>query len=282
MEILAHPRTLTLRDAVVAAGGVARTSTLIRAGHSRARIDSAVSSGVVVRVARGWIAMPGADAELVAAARHGVVLTCVTEARRLGLWVLAEDRCHVARDPHRGGPVPDRATVHWVRPPVPRLRDALVDSLENVLVIVAYCQPFEAALTVWDSALQQGRITKAEIARLPLGPAARAVLDASREYTDSGIETLFRVRLRWLRLRILHQIWILGHRVDFLIGERLVVQADGGHHVGAQRASDLAHDAALMLQGYHVLRFTYAQIIDDWPAVQDVIMRAVAQGLHLP
>lgn len=164
---------------------------------------------------------------------------------------------------------------------MPRPADALVDGLENILVTVASCQPYEAALTIWESALQQGRITKAELCRLPLGPAARALLEDAREHTDSGIETLFRVRLRWLRVRILHQIWISGHRVDFLIGDRLVAQVDGGHHVGAQRTSDLAHDAELMLQGYHVLRFTYAQIIDDWPAVQAAIMRAVAQRLHL-
>lgn len=261
--------------------GVARTVTLIRAGHSRSRIAGALDAGMLVRVRRGWVALPAADPELVAAARDAVVLTCVTAARRLGLWVLAEDRCHVAADPHRGGPAPEAVTVHWARPVVPRHTDALVDPVENVLVAVASCQPHEAALTVWDSAVRQGLVTKAELARLPLAPAGRAVLAAVEEFTDSGIETLFRVRLRWLRVRILHQIWLAGHRADFLIGERLVVQADGGHHVGAQRAEDLAHDAELMLRGYHVLRFTYAQIVGDWPAVQSAIMRALAQRLHL-
>jgi len=282
MDAITSARRLqALRDAVEAAGGVARTTTLIEAGHSRARIAAALDGRLVLRVRRGWVALPGADAELVAAARHAVVLTCITEARRRGLWVLDVDRPHVAADPHRSGPTLARATVHWARPLVPRPPDALVDPLENVLVTVAACQPLESALTVWDSALRQGFTTKAELGRLALGPAARAVLAAARELADSGLETLFRVRLRWLRVRILHQIWISGHRVDFLIGDRLVVQIDGGHHVGAQRADDLAHDAALMLQGYHVLRFTYGQIVDDWPAVQSTIARAVAQRLHV-
>lgn len=281
MDAVARSRMLALTRAVADHDGVARTATLISAGHSRARVEQAVREGTLVRVRRGWVALPGADAELVAAARNAVVLTCVTAARRRGLWVLAEDRCHVAADPHRGGPAPRRVTVHWGRPVVPRPADALVDPLENVLLAVASCQPLESAVTVWDSALRQGLTTKAALARLPLGPAARGVWEASEEFADSGIETLFRVRLRWLRVRVLTQIWIGGHRVDFLIGERLVVQADGGHHVGAQRASDVAHDAALMLQGYHVLRFTYAQIIGDWPTVQNAIMRAVAQRLHL-
>lgn len=71
-----------------------------------------------------------------------------------------------------------------------------------------------------------------------------------------------------------------GHRVDFLIGDRLVFQIDGAHHVGAQHEADIAHDARLMLLGYHVIRIGYAQLIDHWPSVQDLIMRAIAQGLH--
>lgn len=77
------------------------------------------------------------------------------------------------------------------------------------------------------------------------------------------------------------QTWIAGHRVDALIGDRLVVQIDGGTHVGAQRSADIRHDAELMLMGFHVIRVGYHQIIDEWPVVQDQIMRAVAQGLHL-
>lgn len=72
-----------------------------------------------------------------------------------------------------------------------------------------------------------------------------------------------------------------GHRVDFLIGDRLVLQIDGGHHVGAQREADIAHDAVLRLHGYTVIRVGYAQVTERWPEVQDRILRAIAQGLHL-
>jgi very-short-patch-repair endonuclease len=77
------------------------------------------------------------------------------------------------------------------------------------------------------------------------------------------------------------QAWIAGHRVDFLIGDRLVLQIDGSHHVGVQRTEDIEHDAQLMLLGYHVIRVGYAQIVDRWHVVQDLVVRAVAQGLHL-
>ncbi len=81
-------------------------------------------------------------------------------------------------------------------------------------------------------------------------------------------------------LPLRRQIWIAGHLVDLLIGERLALQIDGGHHVGAQRDEDIRHDAALRLMGYHVIRVSYTQVVDRWEQVQDLVMRAVAQGLH--
>jgi very-short-patch-repair endonuclease len=133
---------------------------------------------------------------------------------------------------------------------------------------------------VWESALNLQLVDKAELARLPLAESVRGLLEEATPFADSGLETIFRTRLRWLRLPIRSQIWIHGHRADFLIGDRLVVQIDGGHHVGLQRAEDVAHDAALMLLGHHVIRVTYVQVIERWHEVQDLIMRAVAQGLH--
>ncbi|WP_241245869.1 DUF559 domain-containing protein [Microbacterium sp. 4R-513] len=82
-------------------------------------------------------------------------------------------------------------------------------------------------------------------------------------------------------MRIRAQIWIAGHHVDHLIGDRLVVQIDGGHHVNAQRLSDNEHDAALRLLGYTVIRVGYRQVVDDWPTVQWLIMQALAQDLHV-
>jgi len=265
-----------------ARGGVARRTSLVEAGVSGHRIDAAIAAGLLVRPRRGWIAVADADPLLLAAARAGVVLTCITQAKRLGWWVLAEDGPHVAAPPsasrlklqHRN------TTVHWARPIQPRVPGVLEDGVLNTLLIVAGCQPHESALAVWESALHLRLVEKAELSRLPLRGSVRRLLDEATPFADSGLETIFRTRLRWLRHPIRSQIWLHGHRVDFLIGERLVVQIDGGHHVGAQRANDVAHDAALMLLGFHVIRVTYAQVIERWHEVQDLIMRAIAQGLH--
>jgi very-short-patch-repair endonuclease len=271
----------SLEDAI-RGSGVVRVSTLRAQGFSRRAIEGAVSAKTLIRPRNGWVALPDADPLLVAAARAGVVLTCETQARRLGLWVLREDAVHVAAPPHRHvGAVREGTHVHWSRPLVPRHPDSLVDPLENVLAIVAACLPREEALAIWESALRQALVTRESLGRLPLPSTARATLDNCSLYSDSGLETFIPVRLRFLRLPIRQQVWLAGHAVDFLIGDRLVLQIDGGHHVGGQRRSDIAHDARLLLLGYHVIRVDYVQVLTRWTEVHDVIVRAVAQRLHV-
>lgn len=274
-------RMTSLVGAVRAAGGVARVSALRAQGFSRRTVDGAVSASVLARPRNGWVADPEADPLLVAAARAGVVLTCQTQARRLGLWVLRDDIVHVAAPPHRHiGEVRAGTRVHWARPLVPRHPDALVDPVENVLVLVASCLPYEEAIVIWESALRQDLVAREALQKMPLPLVARTLLADCSPYSDSGLETLIPVRLRFLRVPIRQQVWLAGHAADFLIGDRLVLQIDGGHHVGIQRRSDIAHDARLTLLGYHVIRVDYAQVVGRWPEVHDIIVRAVAQGLH--
>lgn len=257
-----------------------RVSALRDAGVSRRTIESALADGRLVRVRNGWVATPDADPMLVATARAGVVLGCVTQARRVGLWVLDEDAPHVVAPRHSGHAAFEGARLHWSAPVVPRHPDALEDPIENVLSVVAQCQPFEVALAVMESALRQQKVDRGALERLALPAVARRVLQAADPFADSGLETLVVPRLRWLRLPLRRQTWIAGHRVDLLIGDRLVLQIDGAHHVGAQRDRDNAHDAALRLLGYTVIRVGYHQVVDGWHEVQELIQRAVAQGLH--
>lgn len=270
----------TVAAHVTALGGVVRTSRVMADGHSRHRIAQALDLGLVTRVRRGWIAVPSADVDLVAAARYGLVVSCMTSAARRGLWVTHAPETPHAAYPGRGRVAASAAVVHWQRPIVPRHPDVLEDSIENVLMTVASCRPFEEARAVWDSALNKGLVDLPSLKRMPWSGAARKLVDEATPWADSGLETMFVVRLRWLKLPIRVQVWIAEHRVDVLIGDRLVVQIDGGHHVGAQRTTDIRHDAELLLLGYHVIRVGYEQVVHRWPEVQDQIMRAVAQGLH--
>lgn len=269
-----------LRRAVEACGGVARVSSLQRNGHARHYIRAAIQAGTLEAVRRDWVALPGADPHLRSAALRGVVLSCVTRAARLGIWVRADEGEHVAAAAHSRVRTTPATTVHWATPVVPRDPDAVEDSIENVLALIATCQPHDHALAAWESALNRGIVDFARLERLELSPAARGILREAQPYADSGLETIFSTRLRRLGVQTRSQIWILGHHVDHLIGERLVFQIDGGHHVDRQRRSDNEHDAALRLLGYTVFRVGYHQVIDDWPSVQWLVMQAIAQGLH--
>lgn len=277
----AEPRLTNLLADVAARGPLVRRTTLTDLGHSPRTISAAVAAGALVTGGRLWVARPGVDPVLLNAAKLGVVLTCVSAAEHLGLWTIESPAVHVGVTSTAARRKLKPSTVaHWARPVMARHPDTHVDPIENVLVIAAGCLPREQALVIWESAMNKRLVDPQAFGRMHLPPRARALLSAASRFADSGLETIFRTRLEWLGERILCQTWLHGHRVDFLIGDRLVVQIDGGHHVGAQRTSDIRHDAELMLRGYHVIRVGYHQVMEDWPGVQDLIVRAVAQGLH--
>ncbi|NLA65239.1 MAG: DUF559 domain-containing protein [Leucobacter sp.] len=157
----------------------------------------------------------------------------------------------------------------------------LEDPLENVLNVVAHCLPMEQAVAVWDSALNKNLIDYPRLQRLPFNGVASQVLANVSRFADSGLESFVRLRLAWLKLRIVPQAWVLGHRVDYLIGDRLILLIDGSQHEGKQRRLDNAHDFELRQRGYEIIRVGYVEVMFDWPAVQLKIMQAIGLGMHL-
>ncbi|AMB58640.1 endonuclease domain-containing protein [Microterricola viridarii] len=275
---------MSLTHWLAARDGIAHTQQALRAGFTRYAIRAAVDAAVIGRVRRDWIALPDAPPELRAAAELGGRLACLSAVKRLGLWHLADGQEHFSAA-HGSGhtAVGPGQRMHWSIGPVALSRHALVEPVENALVHVAECQPFENALAVWDSALNSKLVTPHHLGRLQLRTrAARAVRQAMSGLSDSGIETIPITRLGALGIRVRQQVAIAGHRVDGLIGERLVLQIDGfAHHsTAAQRGADIAHDRALTLLGYTVLRVDYRQVLFGWAQVEADILRAIAQGLH--
>lgn len=145
-----------LLSLVEALGGVVRTARLVEHGFRRTTLEAATASNALIRPRRGWIASASADPLLVQAARHGVVLTCRTQAVRLGLWLHdAEGLPHVAVAPNAASGRRLAVKMHWGAPVVPRHPDALVDGIENVLANVAECESYEHGLGTWESALNR-------------------------------------------------------------------------------------------------------------------------------
>lgn len=255
--------------------GIARSATLLRTGWTRHAIAKAVDSGQLFRPRKGWVARPTCDPAAVRSPeRSADQLRDPSETSRAlverGSPALRSASKGCAVQACRGG----AALENTYYP------DALLDAIENVLDTVAHCLSVEEAIAVWDSALNKGLIDCPRLVRLPFTGVAKQVLAGTSRFADSGLESYVRQRLAWLRLRIVPQAWVLGHRVDFLIGDRLVLQVDGSQHEGKQRRSDNGHDFELRQRGYEVIRVGYAEVVFDWPGVQLKTMQALALGRH--
>ncbi|MFT4158183.1 MAG: hypothetical protein QM630_09715 [Microbacterium sp.] len=126
-------------EALIRRGGGARVDALRRDGVTVHALRRARESGAIVGVRRGWAAVRDADALLIAAARRGVILSCITLASRRGLWVRDSSQHHLAAPANAGHIAVARGVVHWNRPWFPRDPDSLEDSLENALIILSTC-----------------------------------------------------------------------------------------------------------------------------------------------
>ena len=277
-----------LGDWLMRSHGIAHREDVLRAGFPLAVMRAFVRDGGASMIRRAWLALPSADPEFLDAAHAGGRLSCTTLARRRGWWMPASvpTTVHLHMVPGSGSsamPAQWQGRLHWTRPLAPSPRHTLVATLEDSLLHLATCLPFETALVLWESAIRVEQLA-ADYLRSITWPslAARELADAVTGLSDSGLETLAATPLRRWGLQVQQQAKVGGRLVDLLVGERLVIQIDGYafHADSSQRTRDISHDAELRLRGYTVLRFSYAQVIHDWPAVAAVIRRAVAAGLH--
>lgn len=285
---------MTLHDWISENGGIAHRRAIEAAGFTVRAQRAAVRGGEVRRIRRHWLATDAAPTDLVAAAESGGQLACVSVARRRAWWVpegVAES-IHVRVDPNGASPRPrilaqdaegPGLVVHWTKRIAPAPGYGLLESTEDALSHIAQCLTPENARVLWESAVRVEGLSLQALQQVRWPSAtAREYAGSVAGLSDSGLETLFVVRLGGWGLPIVQQSFIAGHRVDLLIGDRLVVQIDGfAHHSdSAQRTRDVALDAELTLRGYTVLHFTYAQVVYEWASVERSIARAIATGAH--
>lgn len=278
-------RRPALAEWIHGSGGIVHRDAAANAGYSVIEQRAEVRAGRVSRVRRRWLTASHPPPDLLAAALNGGSVTCVSAARRRGWWVPTDvdDAIHLRMAPHGASPVDD-VVAHWTNRIAPPPGYGLMESVEDTLAHLAICLSPENAVIVWDSALRREQISVQAIRRIRwTTERARACAAAVTGLADSGIETRAVLRLRRSGVPVRQQVVIAGHAVDLLIGERLVVQLDGFafHSSSRQRTKDVGDDAELVLRGYTVLRFTYAQVEHDWPWVERTIARAMATGAHL-
>lgn len=261
---------------------ISTRAELIDGGLTRRAIARGVREGRLTRLRRGTYATTDVCPQMLSAALHGGALACITAARHLGLWILSDDQSvHVwLTGARREYEHPACTCVpHWDAgesdlafsiPPVTRV-------LRQILA----CVGVEEFFVALESALRQGLLDDAgvEWLRQNTNKTARRAMDHARADADSGLESLLRWRLRRHGLAVRTQVRIPSTgRVDLLIGDSLIVEADGReNHAGADhRHKDLVRDATAAMWGFSTLRFDYAMIVHDWDLVERAILGRLA------
>lgn len=251
---------------------------------TRHDVDRAVAAGRLVRVARGWYALPGADPAAVTALRAGGRLGCLSAARSHGLWVPPNPHVHVVR--RRGGADVGSTpglVVHPVRAwsgPGPVV--AVHDAIEQV---VRY-HDAETALIVLESALNQGLVQPADIPALGVGRHGRTreLLAGAVTTAQSGTETRVRRFFESRRVPVTSQVLVPGvGYVDLLVGRSLIIECDSvaPHTAAADYANDRRRDLVAVGRGYRVVRLTHAQVFATWQQTQAALSGLLRAREHL-
>lgn len=270
-------------------GGIARTYELLRDGHSSHELTAAVRSGQVLRARQGHYACPELDVDEFRALRVGGRLTGLAGARRHGIWapvsividIVVRADARSLRTPSdervRLAAEPDSSVrVAWTDHGVSGTR-SLVNPTECIRHILRH-EPMIVAFAVCESAVNGGIVSRATV--VGMHPLLKNVSPLS----ESGGESMLKFHLLRARIGFRQQVQIDGvGRVDFVIGERLVVEVDGAafHSERAAFESDRRRDAELIARGYSVLRFSYRQVESRWPEVSRALRACLRRCDHL-
>lgn len=275
------------------AGGILPLARLVELGCTPEQVRAAVRAAEIDRVRNGWFAAPDAHPELVRAVRVGGTATATTVARMHRLWVHGDARLHV-RVRHSTGrlssPTDRRVPldreehgvcVHYsTRGGLDRARDPLTLALAEMFA----CTDAATTLATVDSAIDRGvlQMEHLDLLREWMPRSRRHLIDRVDPGCQSGLETRVRLLLRGKRIGYRSQVRIEGvGLVDFLVGERLVIEVDGrAFHTGSAFEEDRRRDFVLTMRGYLVLRLSYRQVMDDWDRTRAGILALVSRGEH--
>ncbi|NYH00440.1 very-short-patch-repair endonuclease [Schumannella luteola] len=259
---------------------IVRTRDFAAEGVSTAELRHQVAAGGVRRLRIGHYAVGELDPPVEAAVSGYCSLSCGAALERHGIWVrLATAHWRVSPS--------DRVRRSRVGEPIRhRIAGRAVDGVDDVLTALAcaaQCMSFEDLVCCVDSARHLRAVTRPALARTLLtrnGIRALAVSDARSE---SGLETLARIRLRSRGIVARPQVVVPGvGRVDLVVGDRLVIELDGDrwHSTPETRERDRRRDAELVARGALVLHAGSRRVFDEWAPFEAQILALVHRGEH--
>lgn len=254
----------------------------------RPLLRRAVAGGEIVRVARGYYALPSLPDPRLTASRLRGAVSHVSAARLWGLQVVTPGReVHVTVPAHRKGRRAD-AVLHWVDLPSAEIANGVTSPLRTVLDC-ARTLPFPEALAIADSALNQQLVGLHELraaASARAGAGRRRVLrvaQAADGRAASGLESVLRATVLQNRIRCFTPQWSItddgfSARVD--LGDplhRVALEADSFEHHGFRAAlvRDCRRYDELVVRGWLVLRFAWEQVMFEPEWVADVVVAAL-------
>lgn len=261
--------TMDVVRALEAAGGAARRGALLKAGCTDHAVRVAVAQGRVRVVGRGLLAVPGAPADAVLAARLGAQLTCLSALARAELPLPVPPSCaHLAvRDSFtRHGKDTGGARLHYSARP---LGQGPTVSIADALDAAGACLDETWHLVAVDAALNRGLITLGEVLRFRKSSAQRRdfLLNFADARSEAPGETIARLRLVKAGYRVRPQAHVEGAgRVDLEVEGVLIVQVDGyvPHSGKPAFRRDREKSRAVIKAGRPQLSYAASDLLGYW------------------
>ncbi|QHC63460.1 hypothetical protein GSU69_12715 [Rathayibacter festucae] len=275
-----------LLTALAEQGGVASAAQLAAAGCTRRDLDRSLRDGLVLRLRRGWFALPSVAPEERAAVAAGGVLSCVSALAARDLWVLSEGALHIAVPSNAVRTTRRGVVLHWRQWPGCGPESNSRDGVRSAILHAVLCLPEEEAVMALDSAAYNGVLPYDDLMdlRAMVPVEKRRVFGLVEPLCQSGLET--RIRLAAVRLgaRVRAQVPVegVGH-VDNVLGDCLAVETDGRRfHTGStQLEEDYRRSLALQALGFVVVRLSSRQVLHSWPQTEAVLKLLVQRRKHL-
>lgn len=277
---------IDITEVLAANHGVCRASELKRLGLY-GQVPQALASGLVTRLREGVYALRG-ELDAVGTARAlGGNLSCLTLLHAKGIWTPPSHAIHIRLPRER---IRDKVFIAAHAPEAVLHRLTHFDSCHGAetptttLLCAQKCCNRDELVAILESMHAQGfaleHIHAATSSGMKNLRDAAALVEPGAE---SGLETLVRLRLRALGLRVRTQVSILNWRVDLLVGDWLVIEVDGfGFHRDREEfVRDRRKDRAITDLGFHVRRFSYDDVMFNWTKCEAEILRLVRAKIHV-
>ncbi|MEV0801361.1 DUF559 domain-containing protein [Kribbella sp. NPDC050281] len=252
-------------------------------------IRGGLADGAIRRIAKGVYALPPVPDPLAAARAQGGLVSHLSAAVLHGFSVLDlpdKPQVTVPRGQHRRLS-PIQCELHWADD-VPS-EDRCTGKLRTVLDC-ARTLPFEAALTVADSALRLGALDRAQLliaAAELVGPGsrrARRIAAAADGRAESPLESVLRSILIEAGIdgfvpQVVVRDGTFSARIDLgHPGLLIALEADGFayHSTRTALTRDCRRHVNLTLRGWRLLRFSWEDVMFDRGWVVEAIRQAMA------